>query len=120
MRGGLSAANAQGCFALARLDDASDGRYRSLHTQDPVMRKAGTGGGAHPGHPRDIPEAPPLQKRKRVAAARGAGTLQRPLGALTRGYAVQDPRVHMYGLRPRRFDGMAALEAGDQRKEEIR
>ena len=67
-----------------------------------------------------MPEAPPLKKRKRVAAARGTGTLHRPLVTLTRGYAVQDPRVHMYGLRPRRFDGMAALEAGDKHKEEIR
>jgi hypothetical protein len=36
------------------------------------------------------------------------------------GYAGQDPRLHVYGLRPKRFDGMAALEANDQHKEEIR
>ena len=85
------------------------------YTQDPVMRKAGTGSRAH----LNIPEAPP-QKRKRVSAARGAGTLHRPLGALIGGYAGQDPRLHVYGLRPKRFDGMVALEANDQHKEEIR
>ena len=79
------------------------------------MRKAGTGSRAH----LNIPEAPP-QKRKRVSAARGAGTLHRPLGALIGGYAGQDPRLHVYGLRPKRFDGMVALEANDQHKEEIR
>jgi hypothetical protein len=115
MRGGLSAAIAQGCFALTRLDGASDGRYRSLHTQDLVMRKAGTGGGAHPGHPRGA-----AAEEEACRGCEGAGTLRRPLVTLIRGYAGQDPRVHMYALRPRRFDGMVTLEAGDQHKEEIR
>ena len=73
------------------------------------MRKAGTGSRAH----LNIPEAPP-QKRKRVSAARGAGKLHRPLGALIGGYAGQDPKARLHERRPKRFDGMAALEAADQ------
>src|SRR3712207_6581918 len=80
MRGGRSAAVAHGCFALARLDGASLERYRSLHTQDPVLGKVGTGGGAHPGHPRGA-----AAEEKACRGCEGAGTLHRPLGALIRG-----------------------------------
>jgi hypothetical protein len=33
---------------------------------------------------------------------------------------VRDPKACLYGLRPKRFDGMAALEANDHYKEESR
>jgi DNA-binding IclR family transcriptional regulator len=43
------------------------------------------------------------------------GTLRRQLGTLIRrGYAVPDPKARLQELRPKWFDGMAALEAADQ------
>ena len=68
------------------------------------------------GHPRSAAVAEEEARRGCEAGWDAAP----PVGGVYQGYAVQDPRVYMYGLRPRRFDGMAALEAGDQHKEEIR
>ena len=72
--------------------------------------------------PLGIPEAPRRGRgRQRVVAARGGRDAAPAIGDVTRqGYVVRNPKARLYGLRPKRFDGMVALEANDQHKEEIR
>jgi hypothetical protein len=89
----------------------------------PAIRKDVTGCRAHPG---PFGGSAGAEEDVSVSWLRGdvgtpLGTLRRQLGtSIRRGYAGQDPKARLYGLRPKRFDGMAASEADDQHREETR
>jgi hypothetical protein len=88
-----------------------------------ALREDVTGGRAHPGPSEGSACA---EEGVSVSWLRGdvrtpLGTLRRQLGTLIRrGYAGQDPKARPYGLRPKRFGGMATSEADDQHQEETR
>jgi hypothetical protein len=117
MRGGVCAAIAQGCLAVLTAHPmAGTVRYSR---RVPAMRKYVPAGRRHPRHSGGSAGA---GEDVSVSWLREeVGTLRRQLGTLTRrGYAVQDPKARLYGLRPKRFDGLAPLEADDHNKEESR
>jgi hypothetical protein len=115
VRGGLSAAIAQGCLAVLTAHPMEGTVFYTR--KDPAMRKYVTGGREHP---RRSGGSAGTEEDVSVSRLRGEvgmplGTLRRQLGTLIRrGYAVPDPKARLQELRPKRFDGMAALEAADQ------
>ena len=121
MRGGLSAAIAQGYLAVLTAHPM-EGTVRYTRIV-PAMRKYVAGGREHPRHSGGSAGAEEDVSVSRLRGEVGTplDTLRRQLGTLIRrGYAVRDPNARLHGLRPQRFDGMAALEADDQHEEESR
>jgi hypothetical protein len=90
-----------------------EGTVHYIH-EVPAVRKDVTDGRVHHG-----PSGGSAGAEEDVRTS--LGTLRRQLGTLIGwGYAVRDPKARLFGLRPKRFDSMAALEADDQHEEESR